>query len=375
MLDKIQLSGFKSIKEMTLELYGLNVLIGANGAGKSNLISFFKLFNHLMSNNLQQYIATSGFSDMMLYYGAKRTPQITVTLNFSTPSGKNVYHMRLVNAAQDTLIFADEAISFSRHDIDGQARLISLGAGHRESKLLGDEPSGTGNQNGPKRTAQVIKSIMQRWQVYHFHDTSSDAKIKKNTYINDNHYLRDNAGNLAAFLYQMQQRNEAHYRRIVTTIQSVTPFFCDFVLAPSGLNPEFIMLNWRDRGAEPDVVFGPHQLSDGTIRLIALITLLLQPNLPELIVIDEPELGLHPYAISILAALLKSVSLKTQIIVSTQSVTLVDQLDPEHLIVVDRHEDQSVFKRINETELESWLEEYSLGELWEKNVLGGRPAR
>ena len=330
-----------------------------------------------MSNNLQQHIATSGFADVMLYYGAKRTPQITATLNFSTPSGKNVYHMRLVNAAQDTLIFADETISFSRHDIDGQAPGVSLGAGHRESKLLDDESLVTSNQriNQRNRTAQVIKSIMQRWRVYHFHDTSSEAKIKKNGYINDNHYLRHDAGNLAAFLYQMQQNNETHYRRIVNTLQSVTPFFGDFVLAPSGLNPEYITLNWRDRGADPDIVFGPHQLSDGTIRLIALITLLLQPHLPELIVIDEPELGLHPYAISILVALLKSVSRKTQIIVSTQSVTLVDQLDPEHLIVVDRLDDQSIFKRIKEAELESWLEEYSLGELWEKNVLGGRPAR
>lgn len=374
MLDKIQLSGFKSIRELTLELHGLNVLIGANGAGKSNLISFFKLFNHLMSNNLQQHIATSGFADVMLYYGAKRTPQITATLNFGTSSGENIYHMRLVNAAQDTLIFADEAISFSRLNSVSPAPLVSLGAGHRESKLLVDEPSVAANQNQTK-TAHVIKSIMQRWRVYHFHDTSSEAKIKKNTYINDNHYLRHDAGNLAAFLYQMQHSNETHYRRIVNTLQSVTPFFGDFVLAPSGLNPEYITLNWRDRGADPDNVFGPHQLSDGTIRLIALITVLLQPHLPELIVIDEPELGLHPYAISILAALLKSVSRKTQIIVSTQSVTLVDQLDPEHLIVVDKFEDQSIFKRIKEAELESWLEEYSLGELWEKNVLGGRPSR
>lgn len=375
MLDKIQLSGFKSIKEMELELHSLNVLIGANGAGKSNLISFFKMFNYLMSNNLQQYIATSGFADMMLYYGAKRTPQISATLNFSTHAGKNVYHMRLVNAAQDTLIFADEAISFSRNDVDGYAPLISLGAGHRESKLLDNEQLGTHDQRFNQRTANVIKSIMQRWKEYHFHDTSNEAKIKKSAYINDNHYLRDDAGNLPAFLYQMKQKNETHYKRIVNTIQAVTPFFGDFVLSPSALNPDYIILNWRDRGADPDIVFGPHQLSDGTIRLISLITLLLQPNLPELIVIDEPELGLHPYAISILAALLKSVSQKTQIIVSTQSVALVDQLDPEHLVVVDRNDNQSIFKRVNKIELESWLEEYSLGELWEKNVLGGRPAQ
>ncbi len=376
MLDRIQLSGYKSIKMMDLNLSNLNVLIGANGAGKSNLISFFKLFNYLMSNSLQQHIATSGFADAMLYYGAKRTPQISTTLHFSTPAGTNVYHMRLVNAAQDTLIFADEAISFSRQSSDRPAPLISLGAGHRESKLLEEEhTNGTSDPRFNQKTAQVIKSIMQRWRVYHFHDTSSEAKIKKQGYLYDNHYLRNDGGNLAAFLFQMQQKNEKHYKRIVNTLKSVIPFFEDFVLVPNGLNPEYIMLNWRELGVDSDMIFGPHQLSDGTLRLMALITLLLQPQLPELIIIDEPELGLHPYAISVLAALLKSVSRQAQIIVSTQSVTLVDQLELEHIIVVDRENDQSAFRRLNEQELETWLDEYSLGELWEKNVLGGRPAR
>ncbi len=365
MLDRIELSGFKSIRQMDLELSRLNVLIGANGAGKSNLISFFRLFNYLMSNGLQQHIASAGFADAMLYYGAKRTPQITATLNFSTLSGKNVYYLRLVNAAQDTLIFADEAIAFSRHSIEGQAPLVSLGAGHRESRLLEED----------QQTARVIRSIMQRWRVYHFHDTSSEAKIKKQGYIHDNQYLRSDGGNLAAFLYQMQRKNEKHYKRIVNTLKSVIPFFGGFVLAPTALNPEYIILNWREQGVDSDIIFGPHQLSDGTLRLMALITLLLQPQLPELIIIDEPELGLHPYAISVLAGLLKSVSYQTQIIVSTQSVTLVDQLEPEHIIVVDREKGQSIFRRLDEGELQPWLEEYSLGELWEKNVLGGRPAR
>lgn len=376
MLDRIKLSGYKSIKDMDLELGNLNVLIGANGAGKSNLISLFKLFNMLLSNNLQQHIAASGFADAILYYGSKRTPQISSTFYFSTSSGKNVYHMRLVNAAQDTLIFADEAISFSRDGIEGHAPTVSLGAGHRESRLLDDEYFlSTGNFKFNQRTAKVIKSIMQRWRVYHFHDTSSEAKIKKQGYIYDNRYLRNDGGNLAAFLYQMQQKDQKYYKRIVATLKSVIPFFGDFVLAPNTINQEYIILNWREQDIDPDIIFSPNQLSDGTLRLMALITLLLQPQPPELIIIDEPELGLHPYAILVLTALLKSVSRQTQIIVSTQSVTLVDQLEPEHIVVVDRVDDQSVFRRLNEQDLGSWLEDYSLGELWEKNVLGGRPSR
>ncbi|WP_449240329.1 AAA family ATPase [Desulfoscipio gibsoniae] len=233
MLDRILLSGYKSIKDMNLELRNLNVLIGANGVGKSNLISLFKLFNYLLSNSLQQYIALSGFADAILYYGARRTPQIIATFNFSTPSGKNVYHMRLVKAAQDTLIFADEAISFSRNGIEGQAPITSLGAGHRESKLLDEEHFlNTANPKFNQRTARVIKSIMQRWRVYHFHDTSSDAKIKKQGYINDNHYLRNDGGNLAAFLYQMRQKNEMHYKRIVTVLNQLSLFLAILFWSP-----------------------------------------------------------------------------------------------------------------------------------------------
>ncbi len=374
MINEIKLSGYKSIKEMALELSNLNVLIGANGAGKSNLINFFKMINHIMSGNLQQYIATTGYADALLYYGAKITPQITATFHFDTQAGKNTYHIRLVNAAQDTLIFADEAIAFLKNNTEGKARLVSIGAGHPESYLLNNTiNTGMENLNYNRKTARVIKNIMQQWRVYHFNDTSGEAKIKKQGYINDNNYLRHDGGNLAAFLYQMQQNDEKYYKRIITTLKTVVPFFDDFVLHPSALNTDYIILNWKEKKTYPDMVFGPNQLSDGTIRFVALATLLLQPHLPELIIIDEPELGLHPFAISILAGLLKSVSYKTQIIVSTQSVSLIDNLEPEHIIVVDRENDQSIFKRLNEKDLEIWLREYSIGELWEKNVFGGRP--
>ncbi|MDD4587492.1 MAG: AAA family ATPase, partial [Heliobacteriaceae bacterium] len=357
-LDRMTIHGFKSIKEMDLDFGSLNVLIGANGAGKSNLISFFKLLNHILSENLQQYVATVGFADSLLYYGSKRTPQFSGTLYFSTASGKNVYHLRLSSAAQDTLIFADESIAFTQRGSVNAAPLTSLGAGQKESALFslrGDDNNRRTKQPFNAKTARVIKGIMERWRVYHFHDTSAEAKVKKQGYINDNQYLRHDAGNLAAFLYVMEQNHEPYYRRIVSTIQSVAPFFGDFILAPNPRNADYILLNWRERGTDPTIVFGPDQLSDGTLRFIALVTLLLQPDLPEMIIIDEPELGLHPYAISVLAGLLQSISRKTQIIVSTQSVTLVDKLKPEHFIVVNRLGESSEFKRLNEEDLREWL--------------------
>jgi predicted ATPase len=162
------------------------------------------------------------------------------------------------------------------------------------------------------------------------------------------------------------------YRRILETVRQIFPFFAEFVLEPVGNS---VLLQWQER--DTDVVFGAHQASDGTLRTLALLTLLLQPlhDLPDVLILDEPELGLHPYAINVITGLLKSVSLHKQVILATQSMTLIDYFDPEDIIVVDRPERESVFRRLDSEQLKEWLEEYSLAELWEKNVLGGRPGR
>jgi len=152
----------------------------------------------------------------------------------------------------------------------------------------------------------------------------------------------------------------------------MAPFIEDFVLEPdySGKN---IRLGWKEY--DKDFEFSADQLSDGTLRAIALTTLLLQPNLPNLICIDEPELGLHPNAINVLADLLKKASTKAQIIVSTQSPALIDNFEMENIIVSDRINGSSQFRRLQEKEYENWLEEYSLSQLWESNLIGGKPSR
>lgn len=359
------MEGFKSIRNMDIELTQLNVLIGANGAGKSNLIGFFRLLNYIQSGALQQHIGEQGGANGLLHYGAKRTPQLSATINFETNSGFNRYHMRLSHAAGDTLIFADEEIAYSRKGISSQGPTISLGAGHKESAMIA-QSEGKG-KDAP--TAKVIRNMMSDWQVFQFHDTSSSAIIKQTRYLDDSYFLRANAGNLAPFLFRMREHKIEHYRRIVETIKLCAPFFHDFVLIPRDKN---VVLNWKEKSS--DMLFGPHQLSDGTLRMMAIITLLLQPKLPSMIIIDEPELGLHPYAITVLAGLLKSASEKSQLLISTQSADLVDELEPEDIIVVDRKDGQSEFSRPDSKMLDEWLDDYTLSELWEKNVLGGRPA-
>lgn len=192
--------------------------------------------------------------------------------------------------------------------------------------------------------------------------------------IDDNASLRGDARNLPAFLYSLQQKRPEAYRRIVAAIKLVAPFFQDFALRPDPLKPDSIQLEWVEHGSES--YMNAQALSDGTLRFMCLAALLLQPDLPSMVIIDEPELGLHPYAIVQLAAMLRSAATQTCLLVATQSVTLMNQLEPADIIVVEREEGGgSVFRRLSSEQIEAWSGDYALGELWEKNVLGGRPQR
>ncbi len=190
--------------------------------------------------------------------------------------------------------------------------------------------------------------------------------------LHDNRFLREDGSNLASFLYLLRERHIASYRLIRSTIRQVAPFFDDFTLKPLELNPDTIRLEWRHRNS--DAYFDVSSLSDGTLRFMALTTLLLQPVKlrPEIILLDEPELGLHPYAIAMLAAMMRSASTETQIVAATQSPTLLDHFEPEDVLVAERVGGETRLNRLEAEPLREWLEDYSLGQLWEKNHFGGR---
>jgi predicted ATPase len=356
-LSRLVLRGYKSIAECDIELGKLNILIGANGAGKSNLIGFFRLINRILDQQLQAAVGTAGGPDALLHFGRKKTEELCAEMYF----GNNGYKFKLKPTQDNRLMFSYEALWWNQH---GDWRPHS---GHFETYVPEQE----------KKTLiyDFVVPAIRSWRLYHFHDTSSSALVKQVHSINDNESLRDDARNLAAFLYRLKNHHETNYKRIVKSIQLVAPFFGDFVLRPTVDNKEKIQLEWTEAGG--DVPFTGSALSDGTLRFICLATVLLQPEIfmPAAILIDEPELGLHPFAIAVLGGLMKSAAETHQLIVSTQSVELVNEFDADDLIVVEKHDGASTFRRPNEELLEGWLEEYSLGDLWKKNVLGGRPTR
>lgn len=362
MIERIIIENFKSIRELDLELKPINILIGANGAGKSNFISFFRLANTLYTGGLQYYIGQN--INSFLYFGRKRSKFLSGLIIIGKASAT---YFRIIPSFNSNSAHIGELSVYSNKNNTKsdykEWELVFREVERKESDLylLNDI-----------LLAESIQSYFDNFRVYQFQDTSDESSIKLPAKISDNRYLRENGKNLAAFLYYLQEKHPKEFRNIEQQIRSVAPFFDRFDLAPSNLNENQIQLEWKERGT--DAYRDAYYFSDGTLRFIALITLLLQPDLPKTIIIDEPELGLHPFAINKLAAMMKQAAAKgSQVIVSTQSVNLVDNFEPEDVIAVDREDNQSVFKRLDSEELKEWLEDYTLGDLWNKNVFGARP--
>ncbi len=336
MLKEIKLSGFKSIREMNVAFKKINVLIGANGAGKSNFIDFFRLLISLRNNRLQFYIRRNGGANALLHYGVKTTQQMTAHLCLDIiEQNTGVYAFTLSLAPVNTLIIEEYVNPTS----------TAIGKVGEESLFFDKRQK----RNTP--TDKGMRDEISRYSAFHFHDTSETTYMRGNCDINNNRILLSDGSNLAAVLYKLQETQKPYYERIVKTIRQIAPFFEDFVLEPLTVTPHEIQLRWQAR--DSDYEFGPHQLSDGTLRTMALITLLLQPeeDLPSLIVLDEPELGLHPYAISLIAALIRSASVYTQVILATQSTNLLDHFEAEEIIIVEQQQGISLFKRLDPDKL------------------------
>jgi predicted ATPase len=360
-LDYLTIRGFKSIRELdNFKLNPLNVFVGANGVGKSNLISFFHLFHALMENNLGDYILKNGGISDLLYNGRKTTEEIFSETHF----GPRGYRFKIKPGADEE--------SF---EITDEARYYELGntgwwnfssTGQRKSALVFEATKNT----TVAIYSRPVYNAVSSWKTYHFHDSGATAPMRHAEIIQDNESLRPDAANIAPFLLRLHEEKIEIYEDILNTCRGVIPYLDDFLLKPKKYGAaEKVSLMWKTKGT--DYPMQPYQLSDGSIRFICLTTALLQPTPPAAIIIDEPELGLHPEAIRLLGELLNYAAKRTQLIIATQSPLLLDQFAVEDIVVVNRKDGQSVFERLEENDFDVWLEDYSIGELWVKNVIMG----
>ena len=359
-LDKLTIRGFKSIRELKdFELKDLNIFVGANGAGKSNLISFFRMLQSLIEGSLSDYVRGSGGISDLLHNGRKATKQ----MEFETRFGQRGYRFTLKPGPGEGFELTDEA----RYYAHGTTGWWELGSSGDNSSRLVKEAQGASRDS---QYSKPVYNAISSWKIYHFHDTSATAHMRHAEIVDDNKVLRYDASNIGPFLFRLREEKRSFYDEILNACRLVAPFFDNFLLDPQQLGPKTkVSLSWKTKGS--DYPMQPYHLSDGSIRFICLATALLQPNPPSTIIIDEPELGLHPEAIRILGELIEDAAKRTQIIVATQSPLLLDQFAIEDIVVVNRKEGQSTFERLKHSDFTEWLEDYSIGELWTKNVIQG----
>ena len=364
-IDRLTIKGFKSIRDLTdFPLGDINIVVGANGAGKSNFVQMFRMVKSMIRKNFQAFIATNGGAAAFLHNGLKVTKNIDAEFAF----GCNSYRFSLTSTADETFTIEES------HRFEDYSWHI-FGSGLKESNLaeVKDDVSlfyGRGYGVG-----HYVHDAISRWVVYHFHDTSESAPMRQSEIVEDSAYLREDAANIAPFLKALREDGPdgvKSYREIVDAVRLIMPFFDDFTLSPVRFGPaNKVRLTWTQKGT--DYPFQPYHLSDGAIRFICLATALLQPRPPSTIIIDEPELGLHPQAITILADLIKAAASRTQVIVATQSPLLVDHFAVDDIIVAKRKDGATTFERLDEKDYSAWLEDFTLGELWTRNVIEGGP--
>lgn len=364
-LQEVIIRGYKSIafnRPITLKINDVSILLGANGAGKSNIISFFRMLSYMMSKSFGKYVEISGTSNALLHYGAKKTPVMSGEIKFSDSQSIDTYSFSLSNAAPDRLIITEERIVWHRK---GKAKTYEeiLEPVFKESALAeSDNP-----------VTKTIFQILSYCKVYQFHDSSMEGPLRQVCPVETANYLQSHGNNLPSFLLFLRENYKNSYNRIVDYVRDVVPQFQDFYLEPYN---GFISLRWMDNSAT-DYRFNAYQFSDGSIRFIALATLLLQSpeTMPNVIILDEPELGLHPYAITQLAEMIKDASIHAQIIIATQSKDLVDHFDIDNISVIemDKETQSTTVSHLSNEEYHLWLQKYTVSELWDKNIIGGRP--
>lgn len=371
-IERLHVRGFRSLADVELRpVAGANVLIGANGSGKSNFVHFFNMLGWMLkSRRLAEFVSREGGADDQLHGGNDTTPRLDAEITFRTDTGRSDYRFSLMYADPDQLLFSDEASRYSRDDLDTEAEWNHLGAGHRESLIVRSDQGFHGGPTASRRTAHTVTHLLRNCTAYQFHSTGFTSNLKKTWDTGDHAYMRTDGGNLAAILYRLEHEDLDRYELICRHIRRVLPRFDCFQIEEQYGR---VALRWRSRLLNR--THGAHLTSDGSLCFFALATLLNLPGemLPGVMVLDGPELSLHPKAVTLVGDMIRSMAESRQIILATQSPLLLDAFDLDEVFVLEMRDGRTELTSPDPVQLQTWLDEFSVGELWQKNLLGGRP--
>ena len=371
-IESVHIRGFRSLANVEVDdIPQAAVFIGSNGSGKSNFIHFFEMMSWMLrSRRLAEFVEKNGGADDQLFGGSRVTSRIEAEIKMRTGQGRNDYRFKLSQAHPDRFFFSEECFRFNRDGYPTEAPWQHLGSAHEEAKIV-EAAQAAGTQDVNATTARVIENLLRECSVYQFHDTSDSSNFKQRWDIEDNIRLRSDGGNLASILHRLEREDIKRFELINKQISRILPVFDRFEIEESYGK---VLLRWKGKGKSK--TFGAHLTSDGSLRFFALATLLNLPSgmLPDILLLDEPELGLHPAAVSLVGGMIKSLAVERQIIVATQSPLLVDSFVLDEIFVLELQDGQTKFRKLKPDDYQSWLDDsFTPGELWQKNLLGGRP--
>ena len=379
LVERIAVRGFKSVRDTEIEIAPINLLIGGSGSGKSNFIGAFEFLRALRSGRLQNTVRKHGGADKFLHFGSKITPEMSFEMRFRHGEiFSDGYEVTLAADSRDSLYVSDETAHLRNKSGGTKPYMAWFPSDGREASIAETIPAPDSvwfNPETESGTPKYVARGLDSFRPYHFHDTGFHSPMKKTTEVRLDRHLLPDGSNLAAFLYRLREEHQRSYNLIKHVVWRVAPFFQDFHLEPRGKDSKFIILEWRH--ANSDAVWDAASLSDSALRFMALAALLLQPKelMAPTILLDGPEQGLHPDAVSLLADMVYRASAYSRVILATQSQRLVNEFKPEHVIVANRVNGATELCRLNADALAEWLSDHRLGDLWEMNLFGGNRAR
>jgi predicted ATPase len=378
-IKRIKIHGFKSLKEIDFELRPLNVLIGPNNGGKTNFLDFFAFLSEAAHEQLQDAIARRGGFHSLVFagYADPKNQKLFWEIQCETPIVENP-RISYKTTLTSTLSFPPgtkvEEESLGGQDLGVRKRPFSdlekILAGHKilEKPKLKEEELVIAQE--PKELVEfMFRDYMRSWTIYEF-STAENSPLRREQSLKADIRISPTGDNLASVLHNLREQGQYReaYNEIIKTLKAAFPAFKDLHF-PSGGGEGKIIIRWEE-GFRRD--FSANVLSDGVLKFLCLATLLLSSDPPDIICIDEPEIGLHPGLIGLVAEMLVAASEKTQLIVATHSPQLITHLKPEDVVVVERENGATVLKRLPAEQLQSWLRDFTLGELWLTGVIGGR---